>query len=79
MGFTDAWAEADAKVLAALDDTQPRTAGELGIDLPPEIIRAVLKQNVRAKFVDPHRNAVRTGYTLTEAGKRHLADTMKVA
>jgi hypothetical protein len=75
MGSTDAWAELDAKVLAALDDKQPQTAGELQVDLPPEHVRAALKQNVRAGFAAAHRDASRTTYTITEAGRCHLADT----
>jgi DNA-binding PadR family transcriptional regulator len=78
MGSTDAWAELDAKVLAALDD-QPRNAGELGLDLPPQHVRAALKQHAKSGLVAVHHDASRTSYTITEAGKRHLANAMEVA
>jgi DNA-binding PadR family transcriptional regulator len=75
MGSTDAWAELDAKVLAALDTHLPRNAGELDLDLPPQHVRAALKQQAKAGLVAVHHDASRTSYTITEAGKRHLADT----
>ena len=79
MPSTDAWAVADAAVLTALDDKHPRTAGELHLDLDSSVVRAVLAQNVHAGLVAAHHDASRTTYTITEAGKRHLADTLEVA
>jgi hypothetical protein len=74
------WAEADAQVLGAFADGQPRHAGELSGDLPSfRVLRMILAQNVRAGHLEPHRGAVHTTYLITEAGKRHLADAMKVA
>jgi len=75
---TNAWAELDARVLAALDDT-PRTSGELNVDLDQATVRTVLHQNVSARLVAEHIGTVRTTYTLTEAGRRHLTNVVEVA
>jgi DNA-binding PadR family transcriptional regulator len=79
MGSTDAWAELDAKVLAALDSEQPRNASELELDLPPQHVRAALKQHAKSGLAAVHHDASRTSYTITEAGKSHLAAVMEVA
>jgi hypothetical protein len=78
MPETDAWTQADRLVLAALTDT-PQTATELPVDLPPAVKRAVLAQNARAGFAAVHRDASRTRYTITDAGKRHVESVMEVA
>ena len=75
---SDPWAQADATVLAALTD-HPQTAGELHVDLPDAVVRAVLNQNVRAGTAAAHRNGARTAYTITENGRSHLASVMEVA
>lgn len=78
MPSNDPWAAADGPVLAALTDI-PQTAGELNVDLPARVIRAVLQQNVCAGMVAEHRNASRTTYTITLAGREHLATVLEVA
>ena len=78
MPSNDPWAQADAKVLTALTD-RPQTAGELRVDLPDRVVRAVLHQNVRAGLAAAHRNGARTTYTITADGRRRLASVMEVA
>lgn len=61
--IADPWAEMDRQVLDALSPHEPRTAGQLHVDLPDEHVRAALKQLARAGHVRVHRNAARTAYT----------------
>jgi DNA-binding PadR family transcriptional regulator len=78
---SDTWNDLNNAVLAVFKDT-PLTAGDVRRvlrDVPDSYIRAALNQNTEHGFLSAHRGAVHTTYTITEAGRRHLTNTLEVA
>lgn len=78
---TDAWNDLNNAVLNVFN-VVALTAGGVRRALPaiPEDhIRTALQQHVEWGYLTANRGVARTTYTLTEAGRRHLANTMKVA
>ena len=69
----------DTEVLTALARGHALTAGEVLPDQPRDIAVMVLSQNVDGGLVASRHDASRTTYTITEAGKRHLANTKAMA
>jgi hypothetical protein len=81
MDFTDLWADLNDAVLNVFT-AAALTTGDVQRalpDVPADYVRTALHLNAERGYLRASVGAVRTGYTLTEAGKRHLADTMKVA
>jgi hypothetical protein len=74
-----AWAQIDTEVLTALARGRALTAGEVLPDQPRDIAVLVLSQNVHAGLVAARYDASRTTYTITEAGRKHLANTKAMA
>ena len=83
MGSTDAaWNDLNNAVLAAFTSDIPRTIGDLQRaqpGVPASYIRAALHQNADHGYLKTARGAVHTTYTITEAGKSHLANTKAMA
>lgn len=83
MGSTDAaWNALNDAVLAVFTSDLPRTIGDLQRaqpGVPPSYIRAALHQLTDLGHLAAARGAVHTSYTITEAGKRRLADTKAMA
>jgi hypothetical protein len=83
MGSTDAaWNDVNDAVLTVFTNDLPRTIGDLQRaqpGVPASYIRAALHQNADLGYLTAACGAVHTTYTITEAGKRHLANVMEVA
>jgi hypothetical protein len=78
MPVTDAWAAVDDEVLRAFRDGRTRSTSDVYRLLPD------LTHNEVHHALDVNAQAGRLAagemtFQITEAGKRHLADTMKVA
>ena len=78
MSSTDAaWNDLDLEVLRVFKDT-PLYPGEVSHALPgiPDAyVRTALRQNLDHGYLSARRGAVHTTYRITEAGRRHLANT----
>jgi DNA-binding transcriptional regulator PaaX len=83
MGSTDAaWNDLNYAVLAVFTNDLLRTIGDLQRaqpGVPASYIRAAVHQLADLGHLTTHRGAVHTTYRITEAGRRHLTNTMKVA
>jgi hypothetical protein len=75
---TNAWAAVDDAVLRAFRDGRPRTASDVYRMLPDLTHREVCHA-LDANAQKGHLAAGESTYQTTEAGKRHLANTMEVA
>jgi hypothetical protein len=81
MPVIDPWVELNDAVLTVFADDV------LGVgdvqrklpDVPGSYVRAALHLNADLDYLHASRDASRTTYTITEAGKRHLADTKAMA
>jgi hypothetical protein len=82
MGSTDAaWDDLNNAVLAVFTDAA-MNAGEVRHALagvPDRHVRTALHQFADLGYLAAVRGAVHTTYTITEAGRQHLAAVMEVA
>lgn len=72
----DPWAELDNTVLAVFTDDTPRGISDVRRilpDLTSKEIRTALHVNAEHGYLRSARGAVHTSYTITEAGREHLA------
>lgn len=70
------WAEVDElclDVLSACDDGRERTIGQIDVYQPTTVIRVAVEQLVTAGHLHVRHGEIRTTYTITDAGRRHLA------
>ncbi|MCU1657073.1 MAG: hypothetical protein JWO57_1729 [Pseudonocardiales bacterium] len=82
MGSVDAaWNDLNKAVLSVFADAA-LNAGEVRREMagvPDRHVRTALHQLTDLDYLTSARGAVHTTYTITEAGKRHLAAVMEVA
>jgi DNA-binding PadR family transcriptional regulator len=77
-----AWDDLNDAVLAVFTSDMPRTSGDIRRaqpGVPDSYIRAALHHLTDLGYLAAARGAVHTTYRITEAGARHLTNTMKVA
>jgi hypothetical protein len=72
----DPWAVLDDTVLRAFTDDTPRAVSDVLRTLPDLTVREIrtaLHVNAERGFLRSARGAVHTHYTITPAGRKHLA------